>query len=103
MEFKNGENGGSPLLSAPSRSAETTDLENVADLAHAQNTTVEGEPGAGFMRQISASSGANSMEWTGLSLSIKDKIILDNVSGSASPGEICTMRVTQGNADGNYG
>merc|ERR1719473_1637632 len=69
-----------------------------------------------FMRQLSAGTGGNSMEWTGLSLTIKagsggkgkgkgkgnnlpaarenqnkEKIILENVSGSVNSGEMACI------------
>jgi len=44
-----------------------------------------------YMRQISQSSSSNSMEWTNLRFSMKDKVILDNVSGSVEPGEMACI------------
>lgn len=46
------------------------------------------QQGTSFMRQLSAGAWGKSMEWTDLSLAIKDKIILGSVSGCVKAGEM---------------
>lgn len=63
----------------------------LVDPEQAFKSDPKAEKEGSFLRQLSESSSRNSMEWSDLTFSIKDKKILDRVTGGVSAGEMACI------------
>jgi len=80
--------GAGSLLSSASSVVDETDAQPVQAVSPLGDLEAGG---AAFMRKLSEGSAANSMEWTDLSLSVKDRKILSGVTGSVQAGEMACI------------